>query len=89
VQGREISVDKATVFERTSVGTLPKIGVAPPGQTTPTVGGSTSVGPLPGLAQGKSTAKGKPGTWTFGTDSNPQDVEDVFVIFEYSVSERA
>jgi hypothetical protein len=88
VQGREISVNKATVFERTSSAALPQIAITPPGQTTPTVGGSTSFGPLPGLAQGISTARGKPGTWTFGTDSNPKDVEDVFVIFEYSVSER-
>ncbi len=89
VQGREISINKSTVFERTSVAALPQIAITPPGQTTPTVGGSTSVGPLPGLAQGKSTAKGKPGTWTFGTDSNPKDVADVFVIFHYSVTERA
>lgn len=81
VQGREISINEVRVFERVRSVTLPKIGVAP-GLATPTLGESTLVGP--GLARSTSTGQGKPGLWTFGTNSDPKLVEDVFVVFAYS-----
>ncbi len=85
VQGRDISINEAMVFERTSLATQPQIAVTP-GLTTPTLAESTWVGPGPGLARSISTGPGDPGLWTFGTDSNPKSVDDVFVVFAYGVS---
>lgn len=85
VQGREINISEATVFERTSLVRQPQIAITP-GLTTPALAESTWVGPGPGLARSTSTGQGSHGPWTFGTDSDPKSVEDVFVVFTYGAS---
>ena len=89
VQSREITIIKATVFERSSSVSLPEIGIAPPGIVLPTIGASEWVrgpGPGPGLAQGTLTKQGTPGLWAFGTNSDPKSVEDIFVVFAYTAT---
>lgn len=88
VQGREIKIDKATVFERRSAGPLPKLGVAAPGNALKPLVDSSGFGPDTRLAQHTFAEEGNPGLWTFGTNSDPKLVADVFVVFEYSVSDR-
>ncbi|CAN5748130.1 hypothetical protein BH18ACI4_BH18ACI4_05180 [soil metagenome] len=85
VQGREINIKEARVFERTRSVGQPQIAVTP-GVTTPTLAESTWVGPGPGLARSTSTGQGSPGLWTFGTDSDPSATDDVFVVFAYGAS---
>ena len=89
VQGRNILINKAMVFEKTSLDTKPRIGlgVAPGPSITSLVESTWVDDPRPGLAKGGSIVLGgQPGPWTFATKSDPNSVEDVFVIFEYSVN---
>jgi len=80
VQGRQISITKAKVFERTRSETPPQMAVTP-GETAPSLRTSAWFGP--GLAHNASTTQGDPGPWTFGTTSDAKLVEDVFVIVAY------
>jgi hypothetical protein len=85
VQGREININEARAFERTSLVRQPQIAITP-GLTAPTLAESTWVGPGPGLARSTSSGQGNPGPWTFATDSDPKTVDDVFVVFAYGAS---
>jgi hypothetical protein len=79
VQSRKIAVKKAKVIARTSV-TDAKVGIVPGTEI------STSNLTKDPSWHDLSNLEGKPGTWTFGTDAEPNKVEDVFVIFAYSAS---
>jgi len=83
VQGRDISIDKATALEKSS-SSLPKIAITPGETKTPTLDTSV-VSEFHGLAESRPS-RGRPGFWTFGTDSDPKTIADIFVIFEYTVS---
>jgi peptidoglycan hydrolase-like protein with peptidoglycan-binding domain len=86
VQGRDINITKVSVFERTSSVAPPRIDVTP-GQSISTLVESARLGNAPGgLAQRTLIRSGEPGPWTFGTNSDPQLVEDVFVVFAYTAS---
>ena len=85
VQGSEIKINEAAVFERTGSSTKPKIGVVQ-GSTITALDLDPS-GDIPsGLVQHTPPSSGKPGPWTFGTDSDPTVIQDVFVLFDYSAS---
>jgi hypothetical protein len=71
VQGREITVRQATVITRTKSAAPVQAAVAP-GQAAPD------------LTQSPWTGEGKLGPWTFGTDTDPKLVDDMFMIFAYS-----
>jgi hypothetical protein len=83
VQGRDISIDKATALEKSS-SPLPKIAITPGETKTPTLDTSV-ISEFHGLAESRPS-RGRPGFWTFGTDSDPKTIADIFVIFEYTVS---
>jgi hypothetical protein len=80
VQNRMITVKEATVIAKTK--STPPIQVAiVPGQEISE--SDLPKDPWPGEG---NLEEGNPGPWTFGTDTNPKLVEDVFVIFAYSAS---
>jgi peptidoglycan hydrolase-like protein with peptidoglycan-binding domain len=73
VQNRQIDIKVATVEARMK--TPSNVGIAP-GAAPPALTGPTFTG------------QAGPGPWTFATDAEPKDVEDVFVIFEYGARPR-
>lgn len=79
-QNRGITVGKATLIAKVKAPLQARVAIAP-GQLAPEQM-DLSRNPWPGAG---SAERGAPGPWTFGTDVDPKAVEEVFVIFEYSV----
>ena len=81
VQNRTIIVKEARVIARTKPPSAAQVAIAP-GQVTPDQIDLTK-NPWPGT---DNLEEGNPGPWTFGTNADPKEVEDVFVIVAYSAS---
>jgi hypothetical protein len=75
VQNRDIKIKRATVVAATKSNDEARVGIAPERDAPPFT------------AQPQVVNDGRPGLWTFGTDAEPREIEEVFVIFEYSASQ--
>jgi hypothetical protein len=81
VQNRTIAVKEARVIAKTKTTPAAQVAIAP-GQVTPDQIDLTK-NPWPGT---DSLEEDNPGPWTFGTNTDPKEVEDVFVILAYTAS---